>query len=96
MRKLLLFILLCISHTYYSQADCATALSVCGNSNITYSPTGYGNIKELVNSGSCIDFTGEHNSIWYKITIATGGTLTFDLVPNNPDADYDWAILALM
>ena len=92
MRKLLLFILLCISHTYYSQADCATALSVCGNSNITYSPTGYGNIKELVNSGSCIDFTGEHNSIWYKITIATGGTLTFDLVPNNPDADYDWAI----
>jgi hypothetical protein len=65
---------LCISH-FYSQADCATALSVCGNSNITYSPSGYGNIKELVNSGSCIDFTGEHNSIWYKITIATGGTL---------------------
>ncbi|SIR08967.1 T9SS type B sorting domain-containing protein [Chryseobacterium sp. RU33C] len=92
MRKLLLFILLCLSHTFYAQADCATALSVCGNSNITYSPTGYGNIKELVNSGSCIDFTGEHNSIWYKITIATGGTLTFDLVPNNPDADYDWAI----
>ncbi|STD06963.1 hypothetical protein [Chryseobacterium carnipullorum] len=46
----------------------------------------------MVNSGSCIDATGEHNSIWYKITIATGGTLTFDLVPNNPDADYDWAI----
>jgi hypothetical protein len=46
----------------------------------------------LVNSGSCIDFTGEHNSIWYKITIATGGTFTFDLIPNNPDADYDWAI----
>ncbi len=92
MRKFLLFILLCISQFFYSQADCATALSVCGNSNITYSPSGYGNIKELVNSGSCIDFTGEHNSIWYKITIATGGTLTFDLVPNNPDADYDWAI----
>ena len=92
MRKLLLFFLLCISQTFYSQADCATALSVCGNSNITYSPSGYGNIKELVNSGSCIDFTGEHNSIWYKITIATGGTLTFDLIPNNPDADYDWAI----
>ncbi|MCJ7934864.1 MAG: T9SS type B sorting domain-containing protein [Chryseobacterium sp.] len=92
MRKLLLFILFGISQTFYSQADCATALAVCGNSDITYSPTGYGNIKELVNSGTCLDPTGEHNSIWYKITIATGGTLTFDLVPNNPDADYDWAI----
>ncbi|WP_106917283.1 T9SS type B sorting domain-containing protein [Chryseobacterium aurantiacum] len=92
MRKILLFILLCISHTFYSQADCASALAVCGNSNITYSPSGYGTIKELVNSGSCLDATGEHNSIWYKITIATGGTLTFDLVPTNPDADYDWAI----
>ncbi|REC48470.1 T9SS type B sorting domain-containing protein [Chryseobacterium pennipullorum] len=92
MRKILLFILVCLSHTFYSQQDCATALAVCGNSNITYSPSGYGTIKEMVNSGSCIDATGEHNSIWYKITIATGGTLTFDLVPNNADADYDWAI----
>nr|WP_315031084.1 T9SS type B sorting domain-containing protein [uncultured Chryseobacterium sp.] len=92
MRKILLFLLLCISHFIYSQQDCATALAVCGNSNITYSPTGYGDVKELVNSGSCIDYTGEHNSIWYKITIANGGTLTFDLIPNNPDADYDWAI----
>ncbi|AZA79394.1 gliding motility-associated C-terminal domain-containing protein [Chryseobacterium sp. G0186] len=92
MKKLLLFIFLCISHAFYSQADCASALAVCGNSNITYSPSGWGAIKELVNSGSCLDATGEHNSIWYKITIASGGTLTFDLVPNNPDADYDWAI----
>lgn len=92
MKKLLLLIFLGISQVFFAQADCSTALAVCGNSNITYSPTGYGNIKELVNSGSCIDGTGEHNSIWYKITIATGGTLTFNLVPNNPDADYDWAI----
>ncbi|KFF08006.1 T9SS type B sorting domain-containing protein [Chryseobacterium luteum] len=92
MKKLLLLIFFGISQIFFAQADCSTALSVCGNSNITYSPTGYGNIRELVNSGSCIDATGEHNSIWYKITIATGGTLTFDLVPNDPDADYDWAI----
>ena len=92
MRKILLFAFLYISHFLYSQADCATALAVCGNSNITYSPTGYGSIKEMVNSGTCIDASGEHNSIWYKITIATGGTLTFNLVPNNQDADYDWSI----
>ncbi|WP_045501943.1 T9SS type B sorting domain-containing protein [Chryseobacterium sp. StRB126] len=92
MRRILLFTFLYISHFLYSQQDCATALAVCGNSNITYSPSGYGNIKEMVNSGTCIDASGEHNSIWYKITIATGGTLTFNLVPNNQDADYDWAI----
>lgn len=92
MRKILLLTFLYLSHFLYSQADCATALAVCGNSNITYNPTGYGNIKEMVNSGTCIDFSGEHNSIWYKITIATGGTLTFDLVPNDQDADYDWAV----
>lgn len=69
--------------------DCSTAISVCGNSNINYSPVGIGNVNESL--GGCLS-EGEHNSVWYKITIATGGTLTFDLVPTDPDADYDWAI----
>lgn len=89
MKKTLLFVLFCISQMFYSQADCATALSVCGNSNITYSPTGIGLVNESL--GGCM-ISGEHNSIWYKLTIATGGTLTFNLVPTDPDADYDWAV----
>lgn len=89
MKKYLLFFLLLLSRTLFSQADCSTALTVCGNSNITYSPSGIGALNE--NLGGCLT-TGEHNSIWYKITIATGGTLTFDLVPSDPDADYDWAV----
>lgn len=89
MKKYLLFFLLLLSRTLFSQADCSTALTVCGNSNITYSPSGIGAVNE--NLGGCLT-TGEHNSIWYKITIATGGTLTFDLVPSDPDADYDWAV----
>ncbi|MCS3529925.1 gliding motility-associated C-terminal domain-containing protein [Chryseobacterium sp. JUb7] len=89
MKKTLLLILFFISQTFFSQEDCATALTVCGNSNITYSPSGIGAVNE--NLGGCLT-TGEHNSIWYKITIATGGTLTFDLIPTDPDADYDWAI----
>ncbi len=89
MKKYLLLFLLLLSRTLYSQADCATALSVCGNSDITYSPSGIGAINE--NLGGCLS-TGEHNSIWYKITIATGGTLTFNLVPSDSDADYDWAV----
>ncbi len=89
MKKILLSVLICISQMFYSQADCSTALSVCGNSNITYSPTGIGAVNESL--GGCM-ISGEHNSIWYKLTIATGGTLTFNLVPNDPDADYDWAV----
>lgn len=89
MKKTLLFVLFCISQMFYSQADCSTALSVCGNSNITYSPTGIGAVNESL--GGCM-ITGEHNSIWYKLTIATSGTLTFNLVPNDPNADYDWAV----
>lgn len=89
MKKTLLLLFLIISRTFFAQADCATALSVCGNSNITYSPTGIGAVNE--NLGGCLS-SGEHNSIWYKFTIATGGTLTFDLVPTDPNADYDWAV----
>ncbi|WP_027380019.1 T9SS type B sorting domain-containing protein [Chryseobacterium daeguense] len=89
MRKILLLFYLLVSQFFFSQADCSTALQICGNSNITYSPTGIGAVNE--NLGGCLT-TGEHNSIWYRITIATGGTLTFDLVPTDPDADYDWAI----
>jgi hypothetical protein len=89
MKKYLLFFLLSLSRALFSQADCSTALTVCGNSDITYSPSGIGAVNE--NLGGCLT-TGEHNSIWYKITIATGGTLTFDLVPSDPDADYDWAV----
>ncbi|MBK1895302.1 T9SS type B sorting domain-containing protein [Chryseobacterium paridis] len=89
MKKNLLIVFLFVAQIFFSQADCSSALSVCGNSSITYSPTGIGAVNE--NLGGCL-ITGEHNSIWYKITIATGGTLTFDLIPNDPDADYDWAI----
>ncbi|MBW7676225.1 T9SS type B sorting domain-containing protein [Chryseobacterium chendengshani] len=89
MKKTLLFILFCISQSLFSQADCSTALTVCGNSTINYGPTGIGAVNESL--GGCLT-TGEHNSIWYKLTIATSGTLTFNLVPNDPDADYDWAI----
>jgi len=89
MKKILLVLFVCISQIFFSQADCSTALSVCGNSSITYSPTGIGNENESL--GGCLT-SGEHNSIWYKLTIATAGTLTFDLIPNDPDADYDWAI----
>lgn len=86
-RKLLLLFLF-TSYTFISaQEDCNSAITVCGNSNINYTPSGIGNINE--NVGGCL--SGEHHSVWYKFTIATSGTLTFNLVPTGP-VDYDWAI----
>jgi gliding motility-associated-like protein len=87
MKKTLLFVLLFISQTFFSQADCSTALTVCGNSNITYTPSGIGSVNEPL--GGCLQT--EHNSTWYTFTIATGGTLTFEINPTGP-VDYDWAI----
>lgn len=89
MKKTILFLLIIISNFYYSQGDCITALGVCGNSTITYSPTGIGAVNESL--GDCLS-TGEHNSIWYKFKIATSGTLTFVINPVDPTVDYDWAV----
>lgn len=88
MKKLFFTFLLIFPILLFAQEDCASAITVCGNSNINYTPAGIGNTFE--NLGGCLS-SGEHHSVWYKFTIATSGTLTFDLVPTGP-VDYDWAI----
>ncbi len=89
MKKNLFFLLFFLIITQIrAQADCVSALGVCGNSAINYAPVGIGNINE--NVGGCL--SGEHNSVWYKFTIATSGTLTFDIIPASQDTDYDWAV----
>ncbi|WP_053082732.1 T9SS type B sorting domain-containing protein [Chryseobacterium angstadtii] len=86
-RKLLFLFLFILYQSLSAQEDCNSAITVCGNSNINYTPSGIGNINE--NVGGCL--SGEHHSVWYKFTIATSGTLTFNLTPTGP-VDYDWAI----
>ena len=88
LKKLLFFLLLIINISVFAQEDCSSAITVCGNSGINYTPNGIGNVYE--NLGGCLS-SGEHHSVWYKFTIATSGTLTFNLVPTGP-VDYDWAI----
>ncbi|MFC6269518.1 T9SS type B sorting domain-containing protein [Frigoriflavimonas asaccharolytica] len=87
LKKLLLLCIVLFFNSYNAQEDCITAISLCGNSAINYTPSGVGIVNEAV--GGCL--SGEHNSVWYKFTIATSGTLTFDLTPYQP-IDYDWAI----
>ncbi|MBQ0152295.1 MAG: gliding motility-associated C-terminal domain-containing protein [Chryseobacterium sp.] len=88
MKKKLLFIFLFLIVLINGQADCTGAIAACGNSTINYTPIGIGNVNEPV--GGCL--SGEHNSVWYKFTIATSGTLTFDLIPADLTVDYDWAV----
>lgn len=77
MKRTLLFLLLLISQTF-SQADCTSALSVCGNSSITYSPSGIGAVNESL--GGCLT-TGEHNSDMVQTHDCYRRNFTFDLVP---------------
>ncbi|MBT2621766.1 gliding motility-associated C-terminal domain-containing protein [Chryseobacterium sp. ISL-6] len=107
MRKLLLIFILFLSQLYFSQSDCITAIPVCGNSDISYIPTGSGTVVDIPAPPSTIPDDlclkgGEKYSVWYSFTIATSGTLTFEITPNtipntppgpnNDGADYDWAV----
>lgn len=78
--------------------DCVQPNPVC-NSYMTISNPGYsgnGNICDI-NSGYCLA-SGERNVVWYRVPIATGGTLNFDIVPNDfiytteSETDYDFAV----
>jgi gliding motility-associated-like protein len=90
MRKALYIFLILISQTIFAQSssDCGGNVQVCGNTPISFTPTGPGNVMETL--GGCLGT--EHFSIWYTFTIATSGTLTFVIDPNNFTDDYDWAV----
>ncbi|KQT24210.1 chromophore lyase [Chryseobacterium sp. Leaf405] len=89
MKKTLLIFLSIMAQFFYSQSDCTSALAVCGNSAISYTPSGFGSVQENPLGGGCL--SSEHYSVWYTFTIATSGTLTFLITPN-AQADYDWAV----
>lgn len=79
--------------------DCLGAIPVCQDTYVQ--PTvygGQGNYPNEINAGqtcpkSCMD--GETNSIWYVISVKTGGMLRFVISPVVPDDDYDWAVYNL-
>ncbi|AZB31105.1 MULTISPECIES: gliding motility-associated C-terminal domain-containing protein [Chryseobacterium] len=91
MKKTLLFFLMIITQMIFAQSssDCGGTVQVCGNTPISFTPTGPGDIKEDL--GGCMT-SDEHFSIWYTFTVATSGTLTFTIVPNAMANDYDWAL----
>ncbi|QQY81302.1 T9SS type B sorting domain-containing protein [Tamlana sp. s12] len=94
MKKILmLFSVLSLTLTVFAQEpnDCIDAITVCGNGVFRSNATGSGNEFEI---NSCSGF--EHHSIWLKVDIVQGGTLGFDLIPDDPDimVDYDFWVFA--
>ncbi|MEG2077285.1 gliding motility-associated C-terminal domain-containing protein [Chryseobacterium piscicola] len=89
MKKTLLILFIFLSHLFFAQSDCPTAIALCGNSNISYTPSGPGDILEDL--GGCLS-TDEHYSVWYSFTIGTAGTLGFTITSNNLPDDYDFGV----
>ncbi|WP_139420739.1 T9SS type B sorting domain-containing protein [Chryseobacterium mulctrae] len=91
MKKILLISLLIISQMIFAQSssDCGGTVQVCGNTPISFTPTGPGDVLEDL--GGCLT-DDENYSVWYTFTIATSGTLTFTITPNVLSNDYDWGV----
>ena len=84
MKKIYLILLLAFSNIFFAQSDCASAIPVCGNSDISYFPTGPGTIDDQVNAnGSCLS-ANEHFSVWYQFTGGTSRIPQFIICPQAP------------
>ena len=75
-----------------AQTDCVDAIVVCGNSGYqNLGVSGFGT-QEVSGNNACS--SGENNSIWFNVTAATSGTLSFTLTPESTSIleDYDFYI----
>lgn len=76
--------------------DCLGAIAICTQIyEETDAPVGAGNYQQEINGTSnngisCMD--QELNSIWYTFTVNKSGNFGFELIPNDLNDDYDWAL----
>jgi len=77
------------------EQDCFRPLTICDDS---YSSTalysGFGAEMDLPANVSCIA-SGEANSSWFLFNVTAGGEFIFEIQPNNPSDDYDFALFNL-
>lgn len=76
--------------------DCINAIPICtplyNVGSLTYTTN---TIPDEINGTlSCLS-NGEQNGFWYTFTVQTSGTLSFNIKPNVPTNDYDWALFDL-
>lgn len=71
--------------------NCANAIQVCNNQLSEQLDDGFGT-QECPTGGCGCMLAGEKNTRWFKIVVATGGTLEFTIRPYNGTADYDFSV----
>ena len=89
-----LLVLVIYSNWTYSQAnDCTDAIILCGNTPVGVEPNGVG-FDEFSLPGNfvppCYNFNNA--TVWFEINIEEGGSLGFDIVPENGTDDFDFAV----
>lgn len=96
MKKLYSFLiaLLLLTSKGFSQADCATAVIACGNTQ-PFNPSGVGEKLEQLACGGI-----EHNSIWVAFQAKANGKLNFVIRPFTlaglpANIDFDWSLYKL-
>ena len=98
-RFLIILSILC-SHIIFSQniADCIDAVAVCETSSVNYEVIGIGDVNDLpISESGCLGDGGagtgiESNSIWFRFKAARDGQLGFNIIPDNPGDDWDFAV----
>jgi outer membrane protein OmpA-like peptidoglycan-associated protein len=76
-------------------ADCANPIIVKDTIVFSpYSPKGNGNELEIFGNpeDDLLYFENEHNTVWYKFFAWETGQLTFDIIPVDPNDDYDFML----
>lgn len=90
--------------TVVTAGDCAAAVNVCTNLTFAVDPSGFGAINEICPAGTCAAnpnvnpaslnsgclLSGELNSTWMVVNIATNGTLEFSFGSPGGAVCYDW------
>lgn len=88
----IIIILFFITGISYAQSNnCSGAINVCNNQLSEVLDDGPGT-QECPSGGCDCMLAGEKNTRWFRIVIATGGTLEFTIRPYNGTADYDFAV----
>jgi len=74
------------------EQDACSALQICGNFFTPYSYQGVGMITDLATT-PC--YSGEANSVWFKLVVNSPGSIVFAITPVDTQDDYDFAVVNL-
>ncbi len=95
MKKILFLLALVCSSAALGQNpnDCTDAILICGSSSLGVNPSGVG-FDEFSLPGNDVPpcYTFDNQTIWFRIVIEEAGTFGFDLIPDVPLADFDFAV----